>query len=85
MHVAIREQEEMAIDPDRKAQIKVQIEAQSGIQSKVKVGALIFNKALTEVLTKYFNYNNVFLAENVAELPENTGMNVHAFELEEDK
>ena len=67
----------MAMHPDRKAQIEV--------QSKVQVGALLFNEALIEVLVKYSNYSNVFLAENAAELPENTGMNEHAIELEEGK
>ena len=32
MHVAIREQEEMAIDPDRKAQIEAQSGARNGVQ-----------------------------------------------------
>ena len=34
---------------------------------------------------EYSDYGNIFSAENVAELPENTGMNKHAIELEEDK
>ena len=34
---------------------------------------------------EYSNYSNVFLAENAAELLENTGMNEHAIKLEEDK
>ena len=45
MHVAIREQEEMVVNPGR----KLQIEAQSGAQ----VGALLFDKAPTEVLAEY--------------------------------
>ena len=77
VHVAIREQEEMAINPDRKAQI----EAQSGAQ----VGALLFDEAPTEVPVEYSDYSNVFSAENAAELLENTGMNEHAIELEEGK
>ena len=77
MHVAIREQEEMAMNPDRKAQI----EAQSGAQ----VGALLFDEAPTEVPAEYSDYSDVFSAENAAELPENTGMNEHAIELEEGK
>lgn len=31
------------------------------------------------------NYNNVFLVENVVELPENTKINKHIIELKEDK
>ena len=77
MHVAIREREEMTVNPDRRAQI----EAQSGAQ----VGALLFDKAPTEVPAEYFDYSDVFSAENTVELPENTGMNEHAIKLEESK
>ena len=38
-----------------------------------------------EVPAEYSNYSNVFLAENVAELSENTGINEHAIELEKGK
>ena len=34
---------------------------------------------------EYSNYSNIFLAENAAELPENTGINEHAIELENGK
>ena len=77
MHVAMRERKKMVMDSGR----KTQIEAQSGTQ----VGALLFDKALIEVPIEYSNYNNIFLVENVAELPENTRINEHAIELEEDK
>ena len=69
VHVAIREREEMTVDPGRKAQI----------------GALLFDEAPTEVPAEYSDYSDVFSAENAAELPENTGMNEHAIELEEGK
>ena len=69
MHVAIREQEEMPVHSEKQA----------------KVGALLFNEAPTEVLTEYSDYSDIFSAEYVAELPENTGMNEYAIELEEDK
>ena len=36
-------------------------------------------------MVKYSDYSNVFLAENAAELPENTGIIEHAIELEEGK
>ena len=91
MHVTIREREEMAMDPGRKAQIETQIEAQSRAQSgaqtkdKAQVRAILFDKASTEVLAEYYDYNDVFLAENAAELPENTRMNEHAIELKEGK
>ena len=69
VHVAIREQEKMPVYSKRQAPI----------------GALLFNKALTEVLAEYSDYSNVFSAEYVAKLPENTGMNEHAIKLEEGK
>ena len=75
----------MAIDPDRKAQIKARIEAQiktqSKVQSGIQVGALLFDEALTEVPAEYFDYNNIFLAENAAELLKNTKINEHVIEL----
>ena len=77
VHVAIRKREKMALDPDRKAQI--------GVQSGIQVGALLFCEAPTEVPAEYSNYSDVFLTENAAEPPENTGMNEHTIELEEDK
>ena len=85
VYMAIRKQEEMTIDPKRKAQIEAEIGAKSGAQSRVQVGALNFNKAPTEVLAKYSDYSDVFLVEKAVELLENTGMNEHAIKLEEDK
>ena len=79
VYVAIREREEMAMDPARKTQIEAQSRAQ--IQDRAQVGALLFNEAPTEVPVEYSDYNNVFLAENAAELPENIGMNEHAIKL----
>ena len=52
---------------------------------QAQVGALLFDKALTEVPAKYSDYSNVFSAENAAELPENTGINKYAIELEKGK
>ena len=69
MHVAIWEQEKMPVYSEKQAQ----------------VGALLFDKAPTEVPAKYSDYSDVFSAENTAELSENTGINEHAIELEEDK
>ena len=83
MHVAVWEREEIAIDPAKKAQIEAQSRAQT--QDKAPVGPLLFDEAPTEVPVEYSNYSNVFLTENVAELPENTGMNEYAIELEEGK
>ena len=77
MHVTIQEREEMVVNPGR----KTQIEAQSGTQ----VGALLFDKAPTEVLAEYSDYSDVFLAENAADLSENTKINKHFIEREEGK
>ena len=77
LHIAIWQQKEMVVDLGRKAQI----EAQSGAQ----VGALIFNEAPTEVSAEYFDYSNIFLVENAAEFPENTGINKYTIKLKEGK
>ena len=69
VHMAIRGQEEMPVHSKRQAQ----------------VGALLFDKAPTKVLAEYSDYSDVFSVENAAELPENTGINEHAIELEEGK
>ena len=61
------------------------LEKQAQIKAEVQVGALLFNKAPTQVPAEYSDYNNVFSAENVAELLENTRMNKHAIKLEENK
>ena len=77
----------MAMDFDKKTQIKAQSGVQSGAQTqdKAKVKALLFDKAPTEVLAQYSDYSNVFLAQNAAELSKNTKINEHAIELEEGK
>ena len=67
----------MVVDSCRKVQIKV--------QSGAQVGALLFDKSLTEVPAEYSDYSNVFLAKNTAELLENIGINEHAIELEKGK
>ena len=60
---------------------QVQIE----IQDEIQVGILLIDKAPIEILAKYSNYNNVFLAENIVEFTENTRINEHAIKLKEDK
>ena len=69
VHVTIRERKKIPINAEKQA----------------RIGALIFNEAPTEVQVEYSNYSDVFSAENIAELPENTEMNEHAIELEEGK
>ena len=54
-------------------------------KKQAQVGVLLLNKALTEVPVEYSNYSDVFSADYAAELPENTGINEHAIELEEGK
>ena len=60
-------------------------QAQIKTQSRAKVGALLFDKALNKVLVEYFNYNNIFSVENLVKLLENIKINKYAFELEKDK
>ena len=54
-------------------------------EKQAKVGALLFNKAFTEVPAENSDYSDVFSVENAAELPENTRINKHAIKLEEGK
>ena len=69
MYTVIWKQEEMLVYSKKQAQ----------------VGALLFDKDPTEVPAEYCDYSNVFSAENIVELLENTGINDHAIELEEGK
>ena len=69
IHMTIQEQEEILVHFKKQAQ----------------VGALLFNKAPTEVLVEYFDYNNIFLIEYIAELLENTRINEYAIKLKEGK
>ena len=55
------------------------------IQIKAQVKTLLFNKTFIKVLTKYSNYNNIFLAWYIVELLENTKINKYAIKLEEGK
>ena len=69
MHVAIRKQKEMSVHSEKKAQVR----------------DLLFNKARISIPVEYSDYSDIFLAKNVAELLENTGINKHAIKLEESK
>ena len=62
----------------------VHAKRQAQIQDEAQVRALLFDEAPIEVPVEYSDYN-VFSAENVAELPENTGINEHTIELEKGK
>ena len=69
VYIAIWEQEKMLVHSRKQAYIR----------------ALLFDKASTEILAEYSNYNNIFSAENAVELPENIGINEHVIKLEENK
>ena len=75
----------MPVHSEKQAQIEAEAHINAQDQSRAQVGALIFNETPTEVPAEYSDYSDVFLAENVAELPENTGINEHAIKLKEDK
>ena len=38
-------------------------------KKQAEVGALLFDKASTEISVEYFDYSNVFSVENAAEVP----------------
>ena len=69
VHVTIRKQEKMPVHSKKQAQVK----------------AILFDETLTAVPTKYSDYSDIFLAENVAKLSENTGINKYAIKLEKNK
>ena len=52
---------------------------------QAQVKALVSDKALIEVPTEYSDNSDVFSAKNAVKLPENTGINKYAIELEESK
>ena len=54
-------------------------------KKQAQVRALLFDEASTKVPAEYSDYNNVFWVENTTELLENTGINKHIIELEENK
>ena len=54
-------------------------------KKQAQIRALLFNKALTEILAEYSDYSNVFLVENTTELLKNTGINKFAIKLEKSK
>ena len=82
VHMAIREQKKLLWTLSKKLRLKLRAEPKA---EKTQVKALIFVEALTKISVEYFNYNNVFLAENVAELLQNTRINEYAIKLEQDK
>ena len=79
IYVVICKQEKMAINLVLKAQIR----AQTGVEAQVR--ALIFDRASIVILSKYFNYNNIFLMKNATKILEHTRINGHAIKLKKDK
>lgn len=51
------------------------------LRAKLRIEPILFNKALTAILAEYYNYNNIFLVENIAKLVKYTKMNVYTVEL----
>ena len=49
-----------------------------------QIAALVTNKALTTIPTKYSNFADIFFSELASELPEHTKINDHAIELVDD-
>ena len=70
-HNIILRAKKMTINSVKKAQIK----AQNKAQGKTQIETLIFNKTPTKILAEYSNYNNVFLAKNIAEFSEHIEIN----------
>ncbi len=54
-------------------------------QDDLTLAALQWDKAVTEIPAKYFDYTDVFFLALAIELPENTGMNKHAMRLIDEK
>ena len=63
--MAIFKQKKMPIDSEKYAQIR----------------ALLFDKISIAILAEYFNYRNVFSAENIAKLPEHIQINEYIIKL----
>ena len=54
-------------------------------KKQVSIRVLLFDKTFTKVLAKYFDYNNIFLAENVVKLLKNTKINRYVIKLKKNK
>ena len=55
------------------------------LENQAQIRALLFDKAFIKVPAKYFNYNNVFLIENVEELLNNSKISKHTIKLKKNK
>lgn len=54
-------------------------------QIKIKIKILLLDKTFTIILVKYFNYNNIFLLENVVKLSKYIKINHFTIKLEKAK
>ena len=54
-------------------------------KKKAQIEILLFDKAFTKILSKYFNYSNIFLRKNVAKFSKYTRINNYIIKLEKDK
>lgn len=55
------------------------------LKTQVQVKALLFYKALINVLAKFFTYSNIFSVENTVKFSEYIRINKHVIKLEKDK
>ena len=69
----------------KQAQIKTEAQIETTAYSGAQVGALLFDKVPTAIPAEYFDYNNIFSAENAVQLSKHTKINNHIIELEEAK
>ena len=51
------------------------------LNKKAQIRILLFNKAFIMILVKYFNYNNIFLVENIIKLLKYTIINDYTIKL----
>ena len=84
VHVAIKKQK-MPVHLEKQAQTEAKAYIDTQGQNAAQVRVLLSDKALIESPAKYSDYNNVFSADNVAELPETIGIIKHIIKLEENK
>lgn len=83
MHIAIKEQEQILVYPNKEAQIKTQ--NQSKAQSRGHVATLLSDKVAIAILVEYSDYSNDFLAENATKLSKHSGISDYTIKLEKSK
>ena len=63
----------------------IYLKKQIKIQTKTHVRTLIFDKILTIILAKYFNYSNIFLVNNIVKFLKYTIIIYYTIKLEKNK